>query len=292
MHPLATTLPAGAERVKSDCMTILLTDLAIQLGTGNGARAAIDHISLSFEAREQVAIIGPSGAGKTTLLHTLAIAHKPLSGSLSMRGCDPWQQDDDTRHKMRAEIFLAPQQPPLPPRQRVVNAVLAGRLPQMSTVAALRSLIYPLDAPAAQRALARFKLEDKLTLRCDRLSGGERQRVGLARMLLSNAPLILLDEPVSSLDPVLGAAALQTVQEEAAARRATLVVSLHDVNLARTRFPRLIGIREGRVQFDVRAADLRDEQLAALYGSELSLAASDFTLPDPIGEAPKLTRCF
>ena len=270
-------------------MTILLTDLAIQLGTGSGARAAIDHISLSFEAREQVAIIGPSGAGKTTLLHTLAIAHKPLSGSLSIRGRNPWQLDDDTRHKMRAEIFLAPQQPPLPPRQRVVNAVLAGRLPQMSTVAALRSLIYPLDA---QRALARFKLEDKLTLRCDRLSGGERQRVGLARMLLSNAPLLLLDEPVSSLDPVLGAAALQTVQEEAAARGATLVVSLHDVNLARTRFPRLIGIREGRVQFDVRAADLRDEQLAALYGAELSLAASDFTLPDPIGEAPKLTRCF
>ncbi len=129
-------------------------------------------------------------------------------------------------------------------------------------------------------------------MRCDRLSGGERQRVGLARMLLSDAPLILLDEPVSSLDPVLGAAALQVVQDEAAARGATMVVSLHDVNLARSRFSRLIGIRAGRVEFDVAAASLRDEQLAALYGAELPLAASNFALPESADEAPRLTRCF
>ena len=133
---------------------------------------------------------------------------------------------------------------------------------------------------------------DKLTLRCDRLSGGERQRVGLARMLLSNAPLILLDEPVSSLDPVLGAAALQAVQEEATTRGATMVVSLHDVNLARSRFSRLIGIRDGRIEFDIRAEALHDDQLAALYGAELSLAASDFALPESAESNPTMTRCF
>ena len=253
---------------------------------------AIDDISLVFEPGEQVAIIGPSGAGKTTLLHALAIAHRPLSGSLSMFRKDPWQLGEDERHRLRGQVFLAPQAPPLPPRQRVVTAVLAGRLPQMSTWQALRSLAYPIDAPAALRALDRFKLADKLTLRCDRLSGGERQRVGLARMLLSNAPLILLDEPVSSLDPVLGAAALQTAQEEATARGATMVVSLHDVNLARSRFSRLIGIRSGRIEFDMSAAALRDEQLAALYGSELSLAASDFTLPESLESRLRMTRCF
>ena len=276
----------------SQSVSIALTDLSVQLGTGAEARLAIDNVSLVFESGEQVAIIGPSGAGKTTLLHTLAIAHRPLSGSISMFGKDPWQLGDDERHRLRAQVFLAPQAPPLPPRQRVVNAVLAGRLPQLTTWQALRSLAYPLDAPAAQRALARFKLEDKLTLRCDRLSGGERQRVGLARMLLSNAPLILLDEPVSSLDPVLGAAALQAVQEEATTRGATLVVSLHDVNLARSRFSRLIGIRGGRIEFDIRAEALHDEQLAALYGAELSLAASDFALPESAESNPKMTRCF
>lgn len=273
-------------------MSASLNHLSVRLGAGREAGLVIDDISLSFASGEQVAVIGPSGAGKTTLLHTLAIALKPQSGQLQIDGVDPWQLDDTARHRQRSRVFLAPQSPPLPPRQRVVNAVLAGRLPQMSTWQALRSLAYPLDAPAAQQALEKFKLEDKLTLRCDRLSGGERQRVGLARMLLSAAPLILLDEPVSSLDPVLGAAALQVVQEEAAARGATMVVSLHDVNLARSRFSRLIGIRAGRVEFDVAAESLRDEQLAALYGAELPLAASNIALPESADEAPRLTRCF
>ena len=272
--------------------SFVLDSMSVRLGTGAESRVAINQVSLSFTEGEQVAIIGPSGAGKTTLLHALAIAIRPMAGTLSMFGMDPWLCNDNDRHRLRSRVFLAPQAPPLPPRQRVVNAVLAGRLPQMSTWQALRSLAYPIDAPAAQRALERFSLDDKLTLRCDRLSGGERQRVGLARMLLSNAPLILLDEPVSSLDPVLGASALKTVQEEATARGATMVVSLHDVNLARTRFTRLIGIRGGRVEFDIAASRLRDEQLVALYGPELSLAASHFALPENADAPPKMTRCF
>lgn len=271
---------------------IALENLSVRLGNGPESRLAVDKVTLTFAEGEQVAIIGPSGAGKTTLLHTLAIAHRPIGGHVSMFNTDPWQCNDVERHRLRARVFLAPQAPPLPPRQRVVNAVLAGRLPQMSTWQALRSLVYPLDAPAAGRALERFKLGDKLTLRCDRLSGGERQRVGLARMLLSNAPLILLDEPVSSLDPVLGASALETAQAEATDRGATMVVSLHDVNLARSRFTRLIGIRNGRVEFDTRADELRESQLVALYGPELSLAASDFALPESAASQTKLTRCY
>ena len=273
-------------------MTVSLINLTVRLGRGNDARVAIEGISLHFDAGEQVAIIGPSGAGKTTLLHTLACAHEPVAGTLFIDGQNPWMLNDADRHRLRGRAFLAPQAPPLPPRQRVVTAVLAGRLPQLSTWQALRSLVYPQDVTAARDALAALKLEDKLTLRCDRLSGGERQRVGLARMLLSDAPLILLDEPVSALDPVLGAAALKTVQDEAAARHATLIVSLHDVNLARNRFARLIGIREGRVQFDLANDKVTDELLAGLYGVELNLAASDFTMPESGDAAPKMTRCF
>lgn len=273
-------------------MTVSLDNLTVRLGRGSDARVAIEGVFLRFELGEQVAIIGPSGAGKTTLLHTLACAHQPAAGTLLINGQNPWLLTDADRHRLRGRAFLAPQAPPLPPRQRVVTAVLAGRLPQLSTWQALRSLVYPQNISAARDALAALKLEDKLTLRCDRLSGGERQRVGLARMLLSNAPLILLDEPVSALDPVLGAAALKTVQDEAARRHATMIVSLHDVNLARSRFRRLIGIREGRVQFDLASENVTDELLAGLYGAELTLAASEIVLPESGEALPKMTRCF
>src|SRR5262245_19464169 len=236
-----------------------LSNVTLRYGDG---RLALDNISLALAAGEQVAIIGPSGAGKTSLLHILACALKPTSGVLTGLGEHPWHKTTTALHALRKRIFLAPQLPPLPPRQRVVHAVLAGRLPQWSTWRALKSLIYPVEAPLAQEALAKFRVDDKLLLRCDRLSGGERQRVSLARMLLSNAPLILLDEPVSSLDPVLGLHALHTVQDEAHTRGATLVVSLHDVSLARARFGRLIGLREGKVFFDLPNAQVTDGLLA------------------------------
>ncbi len=247
-------------------------------------KCAIKDIDLAIEPGEHVALIGPSGAGKTTLLHTLALALEPTRGTLTWGASQPWLMTSGARHQVRASSFLAPQQPPLPPRQRVVHAVLAARLTRAGTWPALRSLLAtPADADVreAYRALEAFRLEDKLWLRCDRLSGGERQRVGLARMLVAASPVNLLDEPVSSLDPVLGAASLAAVQADAAARNATLVVSLHDVNLARARFNRLIGLKDGLLQFDLPTTDVTEERLRELYGEEFGIAVANFGLPDP-----------
>ena len=246
-------------------------------------RCAIKDIDLVIAPGEQVALIGPSGAGKTTLLHTLALALEPTRGTLTWGGSDPWTLASRARHQLRASSFLAPQQPPLPPRQRVVHAVLAARLTRAGTWPALRSLLTtPTDADVrdAYEALTAFRLEDKLWLRCDRLSGGERQRVGLARMFVAASPVNLLDEPVSSLDPVLGAASLSAVQADAAQRNATMVVSLHDVNLARERFSRLIGLKDGLLQFDLPTVEVTEDRLRELYGEEFGIAVANFGLPD------------
>ena len=278
-------------------MSVDLTRVTVRLGSKAEARLVLDSVSLSLGAGEQVAIIGPSGAGKTTLLHTLACAIKPSNGTLTLNNETPWTLSKSALHKLRGCIFLAPQAPPLPPRQRVVNAVLAGRLAGMGIIGALMSLYKPKDAALAFAALSRFKLEDKLWLRCDRLSGGERQRVGLARMMVSTAPLILLDEPVSALDPALGLLALKTIQDEAAARNATLAVSLHDVQLARARFARLIGLKAGRVHFDLPASAVDEATLADLYGSEFAEAAGMMQpraaadLP-AVAATPSAARCF
>lgn len=247
--------------------TYRLRQLTVRHLTGSRA-PALHALDLEIDAGEQVALIGPSGAGKTTLLATLACAHAPSEGSLEVFGRDPWQLGQSARHQLRSHLFLAPQTPPLPPRQRVVTAVLAARLPHWNVWQALASLVRPQDPSAAHAALARFGLGDKLYARVDRLSGGERQRCGLARLLLSSAEALLVDEPISALDPALARHTLALLRQEAAARKATLVCSLHQVELAREGFARLVGLRDGRIVFDAAREQVTDAMIAELYANE------------------------
>ena len=230
-----------------------------------GAAPALQPLNLAIAEGEQVAVIGPSGAGKTTLLQVLACALPPLAGELQVDGTVPWALPRRELQRLRGRLFLAPQVPPLPPRQRVVTAVLAGRLPAMGLWASLRSLFYPADIPAAHEALQRFDLSDKLFERVDRLSGGERQRVGLARALLAPARLWLVDEPLSALDPTRARQAIATLVGGARERGVTLVATLHQVDVALANFPRILGLRDGRLAFDLPAAAVSRELLERLY---------------------------
>ena len=232
------------------------------------APAALRGLSLRVGQAEQVAVIGPSGAGKTSLLQALALALRPTTGRLQLDGTDPWLAGTGERQVLRRRLFLAPQVPPLPPRQRVITSVLAARLPAMSLLASLRSLIYPSDIPAAHAALLRFDLADKLFDRVDRLSGGERQRVGLARALVAPASLWLIDEPLSALDPVRAEQATATLVQAARDQGVTLVATLHQVDMALAHFPRIVGLRDGVMVFDLAASQVSPEHLADLYDQQ------------------------
>ncbi|MBC7549159.1 MAG: ATP-binding cassette domain-containing protein [Polaromonas sp.] len=249
---------------------------------------ALKALGLNVSSGEQLAIIGPSGAGKTTLLHLLACALQPSGGTLEMNGRNPWALARRTLHELRGELFLAPQVPPLPPRQRVITAVLAGRLPQEGFWASVRSLFYPNDIALAEGALAQFDVSDKLFDRVDRLSGGERQRVGLARALASQAGLFLVDEPLSALDPTRAQQAIESLTQAARLRGATLVTTLHHVEMALQHFPRIIGLRDGALAFDLPAAQVTPERLRQLYEQHLD----ELTGPSPtlIFDAPPTTR--
>lgn len=283
-----------------------------------GTPPALRGLELQVAAGEQVAVIGPSGAGKTTLLQLLACALPPSAGVLQLDGQSPWHLPRAELQRLRGRLFLAPQVPPLPPRQRVVTAVLAGRLPSMGTWQSLRSLFYPVDIPAAFEALDHFDLADKLFERVDRLSGGERQRVGLARAIVAMGPasggrsagppqarpaplvgsaaraaasvgatLLLIDEPLSALDPTRAGQAIHTLLSAARERGATLVATLHQVDVALAHFPRIVGLRDGAIAFDLPAAQVGRERLAALYAQhEHELTGQAPESPEPI-QAPQ-----
>ncbi len=260
-----------------------------------GAAPALQPLRLQVAAGEQVAVIGPSGAGKTTLLQVLACALPPTVGTLQLDGQNPWTLRRPALQRLRGRLFLAPQVPPLPPRQRVVTAVLAGRLPAMGLWASLRSLFYPHDIPAAHDALAHFDLAEKLFERVDRLSGGERQRVGLARALLAPARLWLIDEPLSALDPTRATQALDTLLQQARAQGVTLVATLHQVDAALAHFPRIVGLRDGALAFDLPTAKVTPERLARLYAQhEDELhggAAPADAAPVPATPVPAVMHC-
>ncbi len=243
-----------------------------------------------------MAIIGPSGAGKTTLLHALACALPPSAGNVRLDGVDPWTLSRTALQKLRGSLYLAPQVPPLPPRQRVVTSVLAGSLPAMSFVESVRSLFYPRDIAGAHHALEKFDLADKLFDRVDRLSGGERQRVGLARALVSPARCWLIDEPLSALDPTRAEQAMTTLISSARERHATLVITLHQVEVALARFPRVIGLRDGNVMFDLSAHEVTKTRLRDLYAQhedELTGAAppNDLIAAANAATAPVVMHC-
>lgn len=236
--------------------------------THAGGSVALRGVSLAARQGEAIALIGPSGAGKTTLLSVIATALAPGQGRRQVLGEAVPVSDAGAPRSLRARIGSVHQAPPIPPRQRVVTAVLAGALGRWPAWKALASLVYPQDIAGAREALARVHLADKLFARCDQLSGGQLQRVGIARVLYQQAELILADEPVAALDPALALSTVQLLVQEAAARGATLVASLHAVELALSCFPRIVGIRDGAIAFDLPAAEVTQQRLQALYGSD------------------------
>ena len=229
---------------------------------------ALAQITLQAEKGERIALIGPSGAGKTTLLSVLGTALAPTAGRATILNIEPNSRLTVTLKKLRSRIGTVHQSPPIPGRQRVVTAVLAGKLGQWPGWKSLVSLIYPLDIGGARAALQRVDLADKLFARCDQLSGGQLQRVGIARVLYQQPDLILADEPVSALDPNLALSAVRLLIADAEARGATLVASLHAVDLALANFSRIIGVKAGHIAFDLPADAVDVALLRELYASE------------------------
>lgn len=199
---------------------------------------ALDSVSFHVNDNEKVAIVGPSGAGKSTLLKEIYRLHASQSSFI---------------HQHFALV----------PQLSVFHNVYMGRLDQFSLVNNIRNLILPAVAPyaAVRVILESLGMAALIDRRVSQLSGGEQQRVAIARALYRNAPCLLGDEPVSSIDPGNSTRVMNLLEQV----HATVIVSMHDIDLARKYFSRIIGLRTGQIVFDLPREAVSERQLLSLY---------------------------
>jgi len=241
------------------------------------SRAALAGVDFHCGPGERVALVGPSGAGKTTLLRLLNGAQRPSAGVVTADGLDLARLTPAGLRALRSRIGFVHQDLALVPNLRVAQNVISGALGRLSTWGTLRALLHPRrdDLERAAALLERVGIGEKLFQRTDTLSGGQRQRVAIARALFQEPGALLCDEPVSSVDPARARDTVELLNALAVERGLTLVVSLHDVALAQSCFPRLVGLRRGQVVFDKPAAAVASAELESLYRLERAEMTDD-----------------
>ena len=249
-------------------MRIVATGLSKTFSDACGASMrAVSELGFVLAPGERVALIGPSGAGKTTLLRLLNGAIAPGAGSLCYDDhCMPGLTGAELR-ALRRTIATVYQHHHLVSSLPVYQNVLAGRLGAWSGARAVINLLWPrrADLEAAEETLARVGLAERLYSRTGDLSGGQLQRVAIARALMQDPAVILADEPVASLDPALAEEILQLLVGLSRESGKTLVASMHQVELARRHFDRVIALKQGRLVYDGPAAALGEAEIALVY---------------------------
>ncbi|MEJ2453938.1 MAG: phosphonate ABC transporter ATP-binding protein [Candidatus Thiodiazotropha sp.] len=245
-----------------------------------GGIAALQPTTLRLNSGEFTVLLGASGAGKSTLMRCLNHLQRPSDGSISVD--DVGELNSAARlHRHRRQTGMIFQQHQLIGRQSALSNVLLGRIGYHST---LRSL---LPLPRADRRLAlecldRVGLLHKSLVRVDRLSGGQQQRVGIARALAQQPRLMLADEPVASLDPATSERVLSLLQRICREDGIALVVSLHQVEYAKSFADRIIALNQGRVVFDGAPALLSPEALQQIYRQSTSATGGEMDARRPI----------
>lgn len=231
-------------------------------------KRALRGVDFQIDAPQVVAIVGSSGAGKSTFIRCINRLVEPTAGRVLLRGENVAALDRRGLRRARRRIGMIFQEFNLVERLSVMQNVLTGRLGYVGLMASLRYRFPPEDIRRAFELLDRVGLEGYQDQRADALSGGQRQRVGIARALMQQPDLLLVDEPTASLDPKTARQIMRLIRELASERETPALVNIHDVALARAFADRIVGFRDGALIFDGAPSDLTHDALSDIYGDE------------------------
>lgn len=238
-----------------------------QVTVNLGGRIVLDNLDLGIDQGERVAIVGNNGAGKSTLLKLLSGTVVACRGEVEVLGHDLRQSlSRYERRRLHAQTGQVFQGLHLVARLTVLENVLLGCLSRYGSMRTWARLFPAVEVEHAQKLLSSIGLGSRSQMRVDQLSGGERQKVAIARMLQQRPKLILADEPTSALDPAASIAMAQMLSTRAEALAATMITVVHEPNLLPAVADRVIGLRGGRLAFDLPVDSVTAALLAALYG--------------------------
>jgi phosphonate transport system ATP-binding protein len=229
---------------------------------------ALKDVSFQVQDGEFLAVIGLSGSGKSTLLRCINRLIEPTSGKILWNEVDVTAAPSSELRQIRRQIGMIFQQFNLVKRSSVMTNVLSGRLGYVNPTASLFNYFSPADRERALKNMERLGLRDKAFVRADSLSGGQQQRVGIARALMQEPKLILADEPVASLDPVLSHSILKYLEQLNKEDGITVLCSLHFLDLVHRYATRAIALKDGQLVFEGLPKQIDDAQFKAIYGQE------------------------
>jgi phosphonate transport system ATP-binding protein len=226
---------------------------------------ALSDIDLQVNEGETVALIGTNGAGKSTLLRCLVRLIEPAGGRIAISGTEVTGASRTALRAIRCDVGFVFQRYHLIPRLTTFHNVVQGAMGRHGS-----RCCWPSTSPGdvrheAMQCLERVGLAAFADRRVDTLSGGQQQRVAIARMLMQRPRVILADEPVASLDPASANGVLELMSSIAAERGVTVIMALHQIELALHYADRVIGLRNGALEFDQPAADCDAAQLNPIF---------------------------
>lgn len=229
---------------------------------------ALEDVSFDAPPGQFLAVIGLSGSGKSTLLRCINRLVEPTSGKVFLDDIDVTAANNDEMRLIRRRIGMVFQHFNLVHRSSVLTNVLAGRLGYVNPFWSLVNRFPKVDVEKAHRQLERVGIGDKANVRADNLSGGQQQRVGIARALMQDPDVILADEPVASLDPVLAHSIMQYLEKINKEDGVTVLCSLHFLDLVHRYADRVIALNAGRVVFDGLPKEIDDVKFKEIYGQD------------------------